>query len=678
MGHVKISMRRLLRAVRDRARRAKHDVGWVLRRRTVAREMERAPAPPSRETLAGATLFFVPYAGVTPMLAQAAVVGRTLAERGHRVAFARCFRLFERCPVMDMHGLAYEATPEQKLESCLRCADNSLSMLAEYGLPTVDLRSLVTPQMRQQIDRALTAAPQDLATFEFDGIPFGRISLMDVVLGRKISDFAEMTESDRRGWRDYLRSCLLSYLLVDRCCAEFGVSRIVHVNDYSLLLGARAAARKHGAPCFCLAFPGHRNVDLSRYLTLSDVYKPIAYRLLSQWPACRDLSLEPAAVREVADDLVMRLRGAGSFIYSPGKTVEHTDVRSRLGLSTERRLLVAYTSSLDEMLASEMVMNATDKAIPDRPQPFHDQIEWLTALVGYVAASDDLQLVVRIHPREGANKRESVVSQHLAKLKRAFSAPFPHCRFVWPQDPVSSYDVGEAADLVLTSWSTIGLEMARLGAPVLVAFNGSISAIAQDDFLEWAPTPSAYFEKLRELLDRPVTLAQIVRAFRWYGLSIFGATLDLSDVVPASNFAGLPKYKTPREAAAFERIVIQGEDVCDLNIERLRVAQTRQSGERENDELARQLRRIVHFLMLGEDPADDSRLLIRSTPRETNGPEFAPEADTNGARLIELSGNEVVYRVPGRVSRRYSPMVARLAPLCGRELCQPLDAGVGQ
>ena len=89
------------------------------------------------------------------MLAQAALVGRTLAERGHRVVFARCYRLFERCPVMDMHQLPYEATSEQKLESCLRCADNSLSMLGEYGLPTVDLRSLVTSAMRQQIDRAI-------------------------------------------------------------------------------------------------------------------------------------------------------------------------------------------------------------------------------------------------------------------------------------------------------------------------------------------------------------------------------------------------------------------------------------------------------------------------------------------------------------------------------------------
>jgi hypothetical protein len=295
--------------------------------------------------------------------------------------------------------------------------------------------------------------------------------------------------------------------------------------------------------------------------------------------------------------------------------------------------------------------------------------------VRYVSASDDLQLVVRVHPREGANKRESVVSQHLAKLKRAFSGPLPHCRFVWPQDPVSSYDLGEAADLVLTSWSTIGLEMARLGVPVMVAFNGAISAIAEDDFLEWAPTPPAYFDKLRELLERPVTFAQVARAFRWYGLSVLGATLDFSDVVPSSSFAGLPKYQTPREAAALEEIVIRGKDVCDLNLERWRGAQTPQSGERESVELARQLRRFVHFLMTGEDPSHDAPLWVRSVPGEANESDSAIEAARDGGRLIEVSGSSVVYHDGSGVSRRYSPMVARLATLCSRELPVPLDAG---
>ncbi len=149
--------------------------------------------------------------------------------------------------------------------------------------------------MTARIDEALSRAPRDLLQFEFEGLRFGALSVMDLVLALKISDFSELLESDRRVWLQYLRSCLLSHLIVDRACREMGVGRIVHVNDYSLLLGARTAARKHGVPCYGLAFPGHRNVDLRRYLILSNVWKPSSFKLLAAWPACRDLPLDPGA-----------------------------------------------------------------------------------------------------------------------------------------------------------------------------------------------------------------------------------------------------------------------------------------------------------------------------------------------------------------------------------------------
>src|SRR5690606_20493556 len=145
--------------------------------------------------------------------------------------------------------------------------------------------------------------------------------------------------------------------------------------------------------------------------------------VLSHWPDCRDLSLHPQQVREIGDDLIIRMGGVGSHLYSPPKTFESTEIRKQLGLSLDRRLLVAYTSSLDEKVAAEIGVQALQISIPDRQQPFFDQVEWLNALCHHVEASDDLQLVVRIHPREGANKRESVRSSHLALLHQAFDRP---------------------------------------------------------------------------------------------------------------------------------------------------------------------------------------------------------------------------------------------------------------
>jgi hypothetical protein len=355
--------------------------------------------------------------------------------------------------------------------------------------------------------------------------------------------------------------------------------------------------------------------------------------------------------------------------------VTETDVRPQLGLATNRKVLVAYTSSLDELIASGTGVQALGIPIPDRPQPFADQIEWLTALTNYVERSDDLQLVVRIHPREGINKRESIRSQHYARLRDAFSGSYAHCRFVWPEDRVSSYDLAEAADLIVTSWTTIGLEMARLGAPVLVAFNGAAVAMPCDDFLEWAPRPEEYFEKLRSLLDRPASLETIARAFRWYNLYNLGITVDLTDLIPRSDFAGLPPFKMPREAAMIEEIMIGGKDVCDINVERLH-HQPPGSRTREFAELRRQLRRLVHFLMTGEDSTHDAPFAVVTGPAAET---VAGAATANGARfagrVLCVVRKSAEYHESDRVFRRYSPMAVRLARVCADEFHEAATAG---
>ena len=136
-----------------------------------------------------------------------------------------------------------------------------------------------------------------------------------------------------------------------------------------------------------------------------------------------------------------------------------------------------------------------------------------------------------------------------------------------------------------------------------------------------------------------------------------GTTLDLTDVVPRSDFAGLPPYQTPREEAGIEQIVIDGKDICDLNIERLRESQSPEREARELDELLRQMRRFVHFLMTGDDSPEDVPLFVG----------FGPEA----GRAIEVDGYRVSYRDGDRVYCRSSPMAARLALLCGREAGAP-------
>ncbi len=649
-------------------RRVKRRVLWEWQKPRLHRRLAQRPALPVPGKDKGIVLFFAPEAGVTPHVAALCVLARILQERGHTVCMTRCFQCFSRCPVMTMQQLPFAAPSAVKRPICLHCASDSLKMLDAYGLPHLDLRSFLTEQMTADVARALQEAPEDLRQFTFDSVPFGQLCILDMALNAKIYDFGQVGAELRSGWLQFIETSVLAYLLVDRICQQVPVTSLAHYDNYGIMLGARLAAAKHGIPSYGVNQAGHNNIDRRLYVLLPEIRKAVTMHLRLAWPDWRALALSPGRVGEITDDLITRFRAHGSHRFSPAKTFTQGDIRSSLGLADDRKLLVAYTSSLDENLAGWAIMKGMGYPPANAPQPFADQVEWLQALTRFVEASDDLQLVVRIHPREGKTKGAKTSSQHLQRLLEAFDRPFQQCRFVWPEQPVSSYDLAEAADLVLTSWSTVGSEVARAGVPVLTATQG-LTGFPQDDFLEWGATPDEYFCQLRRLLERPVTLEQIGRAFRWYNLFHLATSIDLSDIIPDSQFAGLPPFSTPREARAVEQVLVEGADILAINHARLQDAQQDGGNVLEAQVLQRHLRRIIHLVYTGQDEASDAALDFAGGAQcpDTLWQEPLSGHDVQRRRLL-ARGGLTQYWDGGTLYSKYSPLCARLGPLCATSL----------
>ena len=164
-------------------------IGNSTPRNYVSRRIRKSSVQPAKKGSEGTILFFSPEAGVSPFYVAQSIVARTLKEAGHRVIFTRCFEVFQRCPVMDMHRLPYDGAAEIKTDTCLKCALASIEMLDEYGLDSLDLRAFLTPDVRSKHQLALQSLPDDLREFEYDSIPFGRLCIHDLVLATKISNF---------------------------------------------------------------------------------------------------------------------------------------------------------------------------------------------------------------------------------------------------------------------------------------------------------------------------------------------------------------------------------------------------------------------------------------------------------------------------------------------------------
>ena len=127
-------------------------------------------------------------------------------------------------------------------------------------------------------------------------------------------------------------------------------------------------------------------------------------------------------------------------------------IRKRLNLDQRPVILLATNVLGDSLTLGRQVFSET-------------MADWIERTVRYFAEREDVQLVIRVHPGEvllGGASMVDVIKSALGKIPA-------HIHLIKPEEKINTYDVVEIADLGLVYTTTVGLEMAMRGIPVIVA-----------------------------------------------------------------------------------------------------------------------------------------------------------------------------------------------------------------
>lgn len=123
--------------------------------------------------------------------------------------------------------------------------------------------------------------------------------------------------------------------------------------------------------------------------------------------------------------------------------------------------------------------------------------DWLAATVRWFGQHPEMQLVVRVHPGEllgAGHPSAEIVRQELPDLP-------PHVIVVRPESPVNTYDLMELAHLGLVYTTTVGMEMAMGGIPVITA---GATHYRGRGFTDDPVSMPAYLEALERRLAEPL------------------------------------------------------------------------------------------------------------------------------------------------------------------------------
>lgn len=605
------------------------------------------------------TLFVAPEAGLSPFFSCHALLARMLADAELGAMMLSCDGLLPICSVKFAMGLGATDAHDLENAACIRCKEQAKSVGVSHDLCDISIADVLDAGQRNEIESLILANSEALWESKYDGIDFGALSCGEALRSVRKSTVSEFTPGDHVLLKALLKTSLSIYFAVRSLSSRFNIRQIVYYGDYAYHIPVLLFASRLGISVTHISHGYIGDID-QRYLSLRPgVAVAHALKLIENWPSYRERPLAPLEVERLLEGALFRLQSQGGVsTYSPNWNFRGGDMRAELGLDLGKKTIVAFPSSADEIVCTRVFMNAMGVDFGNSDGPFDDHDDWLEKLIEWVSGRPDFQLVVRLHPRMSAGSRFKSAALETSRLKEMLVNLPANVFIERPESKISSYNLAEVADVAVTAWSSMALELSRLGIPVVCAFPRTGLAPV-GSFVSSGRTKDAFFQAIDRSAGAGSSLAAITEAFRWTYVQHWSHLVDISDITP--SYMDVPPYRRPRNAETILEVMAGGKDLVEINMARHEgLSGTAQS---ERQAVVRSVEAMVGLFGAGRMLERGQGLRILS---ETGELIYRSPQQEAGELSLLLSEAGFVTAVGENIStRRYSKIVNRLALTLG-------------
>lgn len=458
-------------------------------------------------------------------------LAESLARDGRQVTMVNCRGVLDRyCPVMAAEHLNVSSPRSLRLRACVDCRHNVeiTSPGSTYGSRWLD--DFVTPEVIAWAD-SITAGvtPSNWSDLVVDDIPIGRYATYLSLLHHKVPDVTSTQES----WEEYTSDIRSSLLMLGAMPALLEQTDPTHAVVYNPLYPTTRVfaetSMRYGAQLIGIAagsfIPG-------RYESVGIYPHLMSSQTTTDSPLIAESLITPSTrveVSAIGAHLAELIGGNDPWVYSSApRRLAPAEVRGRLGLRPQSKVVVVLVSSPDETRSS-MLVGA--EYFRSETGEYSDIPEFIAAAVQVARDVPEVDLVFRLHPRLMPNKREQVVSPDLGQITELLTDLPANAVVNVGEDRLSLYDVMLVADAALNQSSSAGLEFLTLGLPVVQYDPSRLGAYSRDfALLVERHDPEQFASAVRTALAQGWSLENSRRAFRWYAAVLLRALLHLSDV----------------------------------------------------------------------------------------------------------------------------------------------------
>ena len=534
-------------------------------------------------------VIFLPETGIEPYARSLAVLADAGRTSGQPVLLTKCTGQLSYCTMMAMHGVSLQDVAASKKSLCAICSAKHNEICEAYGFESLELAHMAVPT--EELLQIIDAHSHDLGDIEYAGFRVGTIAAFDFSLLTKHLYSADISPEHRELMRALVLNTMLSLAYAREVIQGNTPNTVLCFNEYAACQAVRFCAYNTDVCYVMVSLPVHMGICGAYFTCTKNLLPEYTFKHLAQWSEVRHMPITDKNIYACVDDVLFRSYGENSHVFSPNKNCSLDALCENLGIDISKKICVVYTSSLDERYGLDSSLNLWNKH-PGRADAFDSQIEWLQDLRTFASTQNDVQIVVRIHPREGTKKRKGV-SEHLLQLQAAFAEQMQNFIVVWPDAPVSSYDLMELADVVLVAWSTMGAESFRVGVPVL-SWAGNMYYV-DSKCMRVATTKESYFTVLDEMLHQIPTFEQLCEGIRYYHWRTFIPCIDMSESVDSNPYLSSYWPKAPESRRNIIHDILQGKaaDPVAYNVSLWKAALNERSQDYERSAIVDGIRALV-------------------------------------------------------------------------------------
>lgn len=394
-------------------------------------------------------VLFMSWRGWSTHLAIETVLAHAVLRRGGAPIFAYCGGRLPICDVMPV-----DAAPPMPCHSCREYASGSIKAA---GFDSVALHDVldVAASVRiatRRVARLATVAQCE--AYEDQGLALGRMVRVSVAWFLSRGTLSETPEVVG-AYRSFLVSGIVVARGLRAILKRTSAERVFMLNGTFFAESIMSAlAEQRGIP-----FGTYEKAFIRDGIVMTPE-APASHLMMPEgtWESARDVPLTTEESEAINQYLGARRSGANVLDNFWRARVDDVDrIRADLRLDCTRPLVVMFCNIL------------WDSAVLGRDIAFASMGEWVRGGIRWAASHPEVDLVVRIHPAE-VRLRNHPTRERMAEYIASRVPVLPsNVRVVPSADPTSSYVLMDIAAFGMVYTSTVGLELAARGVPVVVA-----------------------------------------------------------------------------------------------------------------------------------------------------------------------------------------------------------------